>query len=710
MKQVFSTTCGRRKLEFEVGEIAKQANSAVLVRYGDTAVLVTATASKEPREGITFFPLTVDYEERLYSIGKIPGGWLRREGRPGENAILCSRLIDRSIRPLFPKDYRNDVQIIATILSVDQDNPAEFAAMMGTSLALGISDIPFAGPMAAVIVGLIDDKFVINPTVEQAAQSRLHLVVAGTRDAVVMVEAGAKEVPEETILDAIAFGHEEIKKLVAFQEDIIAEIGQTKQVVEPRVFDPELVERVHQLAETDLNNAIRVREKKEREEAIEGVKKRVLEQLEEQYPEQEAEIEDILYQLTRKLLRRMITEEGVRPDGRTSEEIRPISCRVGLLPRAHGSGLFTRGQTQVLSVTTLGAVGDMQILDDLGVEESKRYMHHYNFPPFSTGETRPLRGPNRRAIGHGALAERALTPVLPDEEEFPYTIRVVSEVLESNGSSSMASVCGSTLSLMDAGVPIKRPVAGIALGLIKEGDTITVLSDIQGLEDFHGDMDFKVAGTELGVTAIQMDVKIKGLTMETLRRGLEQARRGRMFILQKMMEVIDRPRPDISPYAPRMFTITVPVEKIKDVIGPGGKTINKIIAETGVKIDIEEDGRVFIAAESNESGQRAIEMINEVTRDVVVGDIYYGTVTRTEKYGAFVDILPGKGGLVHISELAEGRVARTEDVAKVGDKIWVKVTGIDRMGRINLSRKQALRQRKSEQGQQPSQQDSKRDE
>lgn len=691
-----------RTLTLEAGRLAKQANGAVLVRYGDTCVLTAATASSEPREGIDFFPLTVDYEERLYSVGKIPGGFIKREGRPSEKAILSSRLIDRPIRPLFPKGYRNDVHVVATVLSVDQDNLPDVASMIGASAALHISDIPFQGPIAAVVVGLIDDQLVINPTVEQAEKSLMHLVVAGTKDAVMMVEAGAQEIPEETCLDAILFGHEKIQEIVSFIEDFCneaMELGIAKEKKEPQLYtiDPELEEKIRELATEPMQEAIRTKEKLEREANIDGVKNETIEKLLEEYPEQEKDIRNILDSIVKEYVRKLITVDKIRPDGRATDEIRPITCEVGVLPRTHGSGLFTRGQTQVLNVTTLGAIGEEQILDGLGLEESKRYIHHYNFPPYSVGDTRPMRGPGRREIGHGALAERALEPMIPSEEEFPYTIRLVSEVLESNGSSSMASVCGSTLSLMDAGVPIKAPVSGVAMGLIREGEHYTILTDIQGMEDHFGDMDFKVAGTKKGVTAIQMDIKIAGIDRNILKDALEQARKGRLFIMDKMLNVISEPRPELSPYAPRIITTMIDPDKIRDIIGPGGKTIKKIIDETGVKIDIEDDGRVFIAAVDSEAGAKALRIIESLIRDVEVGKIYIGKVNRITNFGAFVEILPGKEGLVHISHLAEERIPKVEDVVSIGDEILVKVTEIDRQGRINLSRKEALRQQKNDQ-------------
>ncbi len=691
---------GGRILQLETGRLAKQASGAVLVRYGDTCVLATATSSAEPREGIDFFPLTVDYEERLYSVGKIPGGFIKREGRPSEKAILSSRLIDRPIRPLFPKGYRNDVHIVATVMSVDQDNSPDVTAMVGASAALHISEIPFQGPIGAVAVGYVDGEFIINPTIVQNEASSLHLVVAGTKDAVMMVEAGANEVPEEICLEAIMFGHEKIKEIVVFIEEFRQEalaLGIAKEKKEPNIYviDAELEQAVREYATQPLQEAIIIKDKLEREEAIAKVKDEALTKFMEIYPEQIKDIKTVLDSIVKEYVRKLITVDKIRPDGRATDEIRPITCEVGVLPRTHGSGLFTRGQTQVLTITTLGAIGEEQILDGLGVEESKRYMHHYNFPPYSVGEARPMRGPGRREIGHGALAERALEPMIPSEEEFPYTIRLVSEVLESNGSTSMGSVCGSTLSLMDAGVPIKAPVSGVAMGLIKEGDHYTILTDIQGMEDALGDMDFKVAGTAKGVTAIQMDIKIPGIDRNILKDALEQARKGRLFILEKMLVTIKEPRPDLSPYAPRILTTVIDPDKIRDVIGPGGKTIKKIIEDTGVKIDIEDDGRVFIAAVDVEAGKKALRIIEDLTRDVEVGKIYIGKVTRITNFGAFVEIMPGKEGLVHISHLAEERVGKVEDVVSIGDEILVRVTEIDRQGRINLSRKEALRKQRT---------------
>jgi polyribonucleotide nucleotidyltransferase len=689
MERKFELEVAGKKMIFETGKLAKQANGAVLVRFGDTVILSTVTASKDAKD-LDFFPLTVNYEERLYAVGKIPGGFIKREGRPSEKAILASRLIDRPIRPLFAEGFRNEVQVVNIVLSVDQDYSSEIAAMVGTSAALMISDVPFNGPIAGVIVGRIDGKFVINPTVAEAEKSDMHLVVAGTKDAINMVEAGANEIPEEIMLEAIMFGHEEIKKICLFQEEMAKEIGKPKMEVVLYEIDAEINQAVRQYATEKLLAAIQIGDKQERQDAIDAINQETIEHFTEQFPEQLKQVEEVLHTIVKEEVRRLITREKIRPDGRAINEIRPISCEVGLLPRTHGSGLFTRGQTQALSICTLGALGDVQILDGLGLEEEKRFMHHYNFPPFSVGEARPLRPPGRREIGHGALGERALEPIIPHEDVFPYTIRLVSEVLESNGSTSQASICASTLALMDAGVPIKAPVAGIAMGLVKDGDYVTVLTDIQGMEDHLGDMDFKVAGTERGVTALQMDIKIEGINREILEQALMQAKEGRLFILKKMMEVIKEPRKELSAFAPKIDTLRIDPEKIREVIGPGGRVINKIIEETGVKIDIEQDGRIFIASVNQEMNQRAKKIIEDLVREVVPGETYLGTVKRIEKFGAFVEVIPGKEGLVHISQLALNRVNKVEDVVKVGDTILVKVLDIDEQGRVNLSRKAVL--------------------
>ncbi|WP_211360016.1 polyribonucleotide nucleotidyltransferase [Macrococcus equipercicus] len=689
-KKVFTTEWAGRPLTVEVGQLAKQANGAALVRYGDTVVLSTATASKQPRD-VDFFPLMVNYEEKLYAAGKIPGGFNKREGRPGEDATLTARLIDRPIRPLFPKGYRNDIQVISIVMSVDTDNSPEMAAMLGSSVALAVSDIPFQGPIAGVNVGLVDGELVINPTVAQRAQSDLDLQVAGHKDAVNMVEAGAKEVSEDKMLEAIMFGHQAIKELVAFQETIVDEVAPVKKEFVPAAPNEAVETEVkHYAEELGLAAAIQTKDKLEREENITAVKLQLLDKYEGQDDAVLTVVNKTFDSLIKEEVRRQITEDKVRPDGRRPDEIRPLDSEVGLLPRAHGSGLFTRGQTQALSVATLGALGEHQIIDGLGVEEQKRYMHHYNFPNFSVGETGPIRAPGRREIGHGALGERALLQVIPDEKDFPYTIRVVSEVLESNGSSSQASICGSTLALMDAGVPIKAPVAGIAMGLVKKDEDYTILSDIQGMEDALGDMDFKVAGTAKGITAIQMDIKIDGLSEEILKEALEQARIGRMHIMDHMMQTISAPRETLSAYAPKIEIIHINPDKIRDVIGPGGKKINEIIDATGVKLDIEQDGTVFIGSSDAAMIQEAKRLIENIVREAVVGEVYMSTVKRIEKFGAFVEIFPGKDALVHISQLAKERVNKVEDVVKLGDQFPVKVTEIDRQGRVNASRKELL--------------------
>ncbi|MDT0694838.1 polyribonucleotide nucleotidyltransferase [Mammaliicoccus sciuri] len=699
-KKVFKTEWAGSPLIIETGQLAKQANGAVLVRYGDTVVLSTATASKEPRN-VDFFPLMVNYEEKMYAAGKIPGGFNKREGRPGEDATLTSRLIDRPIRPLFPKGYRHDVQVISIVMSVDPNCSPEMAAMIGSSMALSVSDIPFERPIAGVNVGLVDGEFVINPDVEQREVSLLDLQVAGHKDAINMVEAGAKEVTEETMLNAILFGHKEIQRLVEFQEAIIEDIQPEKAEFIPVEIEASFEETVRAKAEAlDIISAIRTEEKQQRDINISAVKEEVLNDFtNEEDPDNEEVLKDVskvLDALVKEEVRRLITEDKVRPDGRNPEEIRPLSSEVGLLPRAHGSGLFTRGQTQAFSVATLGALGEYQIIDGLGTEEQKRYMHHYNFPNFSVGETGPVRAPGRREIGHGALGERALLQVIPDEKEFPYTIRVVSEVLESNGSSSQASICGSTLALMDAGVPIKAPVAGIAMGLITKDDNYTILSDIQGMEDALGDMDFKVAGTEKGITAIQMDIKIDGLSEQILKEALEQARIGRLYILNHMLETLREPREELSQYAPKIEIMHIKPDKIRDVIGPGGKKINEIIDETGVKLDIEQDGTVLIGSKDKEMIDRARQIIEDITREAEVGAIYMATVKRIEKFGAFVEIFPGKDALVHISQFSNERVNKVEDVAKIGDQFLVKVTEIDRQGRVNASRKVLLNEEKEQ--------------
>ncbi|WP_042472016.1 polyribonucleotide nucleotidyltransferase [Bacillus ndiopicus] len=692
-KKVYSYEWAGRPLVVEVGQLAKQANGAALIRYGETAVLATATMSKSPKP-LDFFPLTVNYEERLYAAGKIPGGFIKREGRPSENAILASRLIDRPIRPMFPDGFRNEVQVISMVMSNDPDCPSDVAAMFGSSLALAVSDIPFDGPIAGVHVGYINNEFVLNPTTEQMEESTIHLSVAGNKDAINMVEAGALEVPEEIMLEAIMFGHEEIKKLIAFQEQIVAEVGKAKIEVTLYELDAELTQAVKAACEADMNAAIQTVEKHAREEAITAVKERVLATYEEADDETIKQVKGILDKMVKDEVRRLITEDKVRPDGRKLDEIRPLSSEASLLDRTHGSALFTRGQTQALSICTLGALGDVQIIDGLGIEESKRFMHHYNFPQFSVGETGPIRGPGRREIGHGALGERALLAVIPNEVDFPYTIRCVSEVLESNGSTSQASICASTLAMMDAGVPLKAPVAGIAMGLIKKDEHYSILTDIQGMEDHLGDMDFKVAGTAKGVTALQMDIKIDGLSRNILEEALTQAKIGRMHILEHMMTTLNEPRTSLSKYAPKIITIKINPDKIRDVIGPGGKQINKIIDETGVKIDTEQDGTIYISSANEEMNNRAKEIIESIVREAKVGEYYLATVKRIEKFGAFCEIFPGKDGLLHISEIQEERTKAVEDVLKLGDQLLVKCIEIDNQGRVNLSRKVVIKEEK----------------
>lgn len=698
-KKVYSYEWAGKPLVVEVGQLAKQANGAVMVRYGDTAVLCNVTASKKPKQ-TDFFPLTVNYEEKMYAAGKIPGGFVKREGRPSEKAVLTSRLIDRPIRPLFPDGFRNEVQVISMVMSNDPDCSSEMAAMLGSSLALMVSDIPFDGPIAGVTIGMIDGEFIVNPTVEQLKNSTIDLTVAGTKDAINMVEAGALEVPEETMLEAIVFGHEEIKKVIAFQEQVAAECGKEKMEVQLQTINEELYEEIKAAHETEMNAAIQTHEKHARDEAIEAVKSVVVAAYEEKLADAEdrdatlKQVNEILDKMVKDEVRRLITEDKVRPDGRKLDEIRPLSSEVGLLPRTHGSGLFTRGQTQALSICTLGSLSDVQIIDGLGVEENKRFMHHYNFPQFSVGETGPMRGPGRREIGHGALGERALLAVIPDEADFPYTIRCVSEVLESNGSTSQASICGSTLAMMDAGVPLKAPVAGIAMGLIKKGEHYSILTDIQGMEDHLGDMDFKVAGTAKGVTALQMDIKIDGLSREILEEALTQAKHGRMVILESMLQTIAEPREHLSAYAPKIKSIHIKPDKIRDVIGPGGKQINKIIDETGVKIDTEQDGTIFISSVDEEMIQRAQDMIESIVREAKVGEYYLGKVKRIEKFGAFLEIFPGKDGLLHISEIQDERTKNVEDVLKIGDELFVKCIEIDRQNRVNLSRKVVVQEEK----------------
>lgn len=693
--RTFRTAIGGRLLELEIGKVCEMANGQVMLKYGDTVVNVTATASKEPRQDIDFFPLSVDYEERMYAVGKIPGGFLKREGRPSERAILNSRLIDRPIRPLFPKGFYNDVQIVATVMSVDLDCSPEVVAMIGSSVALSISDIPFDGPTASVIVGRIDGRFIINPSLEEREKSEMHLVVSGTKEAIMMVEAGCNEVPEDVILDAIMFAHEEIKEIIKFIEEVVAEVGKPKMEVNLYKVPEEIDMAVRAYAESKMREAIQTYDKQERLANMDAVEAETKEHFEEIYPDNPKDISAVLYSITKEQVRSLILDDEIRPDNRKRDEIRPVWCETGVLPRTHGTGLFKRGQTQVLSVVTLAPLGEAQVIDGLTEEVEKRYMHNYNFPPYSVGEARPMRSPGRREIGHGALAERALLPVIPAEEDFPYAIRVVSEVLSSNGSTSQGSVCGSCLALMDAGVPIKAPVAGIAMGLIERVEDdgtskIAILSDIQGMEDFLGDMDFKVAGTSKGVTAIQMDIKVHGLSRQILEDALAQAKEGRMFIMDKMLEEIQQPREELSKYAPRIITMTIDPDDIRTVIGPGGKTINRIIAETGVKIDIEDDGTVYVAAPDFESAEKGVREIELLLKDAEVGEIYEGKVTRIMNFGAFIEILPGKEGLLHISKMAKERVEKVEDVMNVGDIVKVKVTEIDSQNRINLSRKELL--------------------
>lgn len=693
--KVYKTAIGGKLLELEIGKLCEMANGQVMVRYGDTVVNVTAVASKSPRPDIDFFPLSCDYEEKMYAAGKIPGGFVKREGRPSEKAILNSRLMDRPLRPLFPKGFFNDVQVVATVMSIDHDAPSEIVAMIGSSVALAISDIPWDGPTASVLVGMIDGKFIINPTLAQREESDLHLVVSGTKDAIMMVEAGANEVPEEVILDAIMFAHEEIKEIVAFIEAVVAEVGKPKMEVELYKVPEEIEADVREFAESKMREAVHTVEKMERLENMDAVEVATQEALAEKYPECEKDIASVLYDITKEQVRSLIIDDQIRPDNRKYTEIRPIWVDTGILPRTHGSGLFKRGQTQALSIATLGTLSEGQRIDGISEQTEKRYMHHYNFPPYSVGEAKPMRSPGRREIGHGALAERALIPVLPSEEEFPYAIRVVSEILSSNGSSSQASVCGSCLALMDAGVPIKAPVAGIAMGLVERveedgSSTMAILSDIQGMEDFLGDMDFKVAGTEKGVTAIQMDIKVHGLSKQVLKDALKQAREGRMHIMAEMLAELPAPRPELSPYAPRIISMKVDPDKIRIIIGPGGKTINGIVERTGVKIDIDDEGMVYISAPDMESANAGLREVELLVKEVEVGEVYEGKVTRITTFGAFIEILPGKEGLLHISKMDKNRVEKVEDVMNVGDIVKVKVTEIDNQDRINLSRKEIL--------------------
>ena len=687
--KAYSMELGGRTLTLEFGKYAEQASGAAFVRYGETCVLVTATVAETPRPGIDFFPLSVDFEEKLYSVGHIPGSWNRREGRPAEKAILTSRLIDRPLRPLFPKGMRHDVSVVATVMSVEQDNIPDIPAMIGASAALSISEIPWAGPIGAVNIGYVDGEYVVNPTVEQREVSLMNLTVAGTSEAVLMVEAGAKEVSEEVMLGAILFAHEEIKKIVAFIEGIKAEIGKEKKEFPLQLPGEDVKAAVREYAYEKVQWMFETFDRSERNAREAQVKAEVAEHFAEQFEGREVEVGDALYAIQKEVMRRHIIDEGVRPDGRKLTEIRPIWCEVGVLPRPHGSGVFTRGQTQVMTVATLAPMSEQQIIDGIGTQDRKRYMHHYNFPGYSTGEAKPARSPGRREIGHGALAERALEPMIPSVEEFPYCLRLVSEVMSSNGSTSQASVCGSTLALMDAGVPIKRPVAGVAMGLIKDVENtgkVAVLTDIQGLEDFLGDMDFKVAGTTKGITAIQMDIKIKGIDETILRQALAQAYDGRLFILDKMLETIPAPRAELSKHAPKIVSFMINPEKIGEVVGPRGKTINKIIEETGVKIDIEDDGSVFIATEDAEAAKRARQIIEGIAKDPQVGDTFLGKVVRIMTFGAFIEYAPGKDGMLHISKMANERVEKVEDVMNIGDMVPCKIAEIDSQGRINLLR------------------------
>ena len=689
--RVFETTLAGRPFVVETGKMAQLANGSCLIRYGETAILATATASKAPRDGIDFLPLSVDFEERLYSVGRIPGSWNRREGRPGQSAILTSRVIDRPIRPLFPKDLRNDVNLNLMVMSVDPDCSPEIAGMIGASIALSISDIPWNGPIAGVSIGLVDGKLVVNPTAEQKENNELELTVAASRQKVVMIEAGAKEVDDDTVYEGIMLAHETIKPLIDFIDSIVAEIGKEKFAYPSCEVDHDLFDRIEAMVAEDVKAALDTDDKSVRDARLQPIYERVYEELAEDYPDSKVMIDECMYKLQKKIVRHWLLTEQKRVDGRRMDEIRPLAAEVSLLPRTHGSGMFTRGQTQVCSIATLAPIREQQLLDGIDPEDTKRYMHHYNMPGFSVGEAKSSRSPGRREIGHGALAERSLEPVLPSKEEFPYAIRVVSEVISSNGSTSQASVCGSTLALMDAGVPISAPVAGISCGLITEGERWMTMIDIQGLEDFFGDMDFKVAGTKKGITSIQMDLKIDGLTPEIIRSALDTTRKGRFYIIDDIiLPCIGAPREDVSKYAPKMISTKIPVDKIREVIGTGGRVIQKICADTGAKIDIEDDGSVFIAAVDKEAGYKALEIVNAIAFDPEIGTVFTGKVTRILTFGAFVEFAPGKEGLVHISKLDKKRVGKVEDVVTVGDEIKVKVIEIDDQGRINLSRKDAL--------------------
>ena len=695
MSKEFKYTSDYNSFEVSIGKVAEQANGACIIKSGDSTILVTAVASERPRDGIDFFPLTCEYQEKMYAVGKIPGGYIKREGRSSDEATLTSRMIDRPIRPLFPEGYVNDVQVIASVFAADMDKDPGILAMVGSSIALSISDIPFNGPTGSVEVGYVDGEYIINPTQEQKAKSEMDLVVSGTKDAIMMVEAGANELSEEIMLEAILFAHEEIKRICEFIEGLVSEVGLEKKEFTPNPIDENLVNQMKNIIGDRLTIALQTADKMERQDNVDAIEDELIETLvNEENPLKEEltlDIKDIFDSMMKKEVRRLITDEHIRPDGRKMTEIRPLASEVDFIPKVHGSGLFTRGQTQVLTIATLGTPGDVQYIDGMTDEEiKKRYMHHYNFPPFSVGDTRPLRGPGRREIGHGRLAERALVPVLPSEEDFPYVIRTVSEVLSSNGSSSMGSVCGSTLSLMAAGVPIKAPVAGIAMGLIKENDNVAILTDIQGLEDHLGDMDFKVAGTKDGITALQMDIKIDGIDRQILTQALADAKEARMKILDVIKGAIAEPRKEVAPNAPRIYTINVKPEKVREVIGSGGKTINSIIDKTGVKIDIEDSGHITVSASNEESGKEAIKMIEYIVLEPEIGDVYLGKVVRILNFGAFAEFANGKEGLIHISQIAHERVNKVEDVLKVGDEVMIKVMEIDEKGRINLSRKALL--------------------
>ncbi|KQB77843.1 MULTISPECIES: polyribonucleotide nucleotidyltransferase [Clostridium] len=692
MNNVLSTEIAGRELKVEFGKVGMLSNAATFTSYGDTVIMTNVNASEEPREGIDFFPLSVEYEERLYAVGKIPGGFIKREGRPSEKAILNGRAVDRTIRPLFPKGYRNDVQVVTTVVSVEKDNIPEILAINAASLALCLSSIPYTIPVAAVQVGLIDGKLVTNPDSKGREESILHLTVCATKERVMMIEAGGNEIPEDKMIEAIEYGFNECQKIISFQEEAMAKFGKKKD--EPLLYtiDETLEKEVKDFAFDMVKEAMYIMDKDERNAAIDAVNEKVKAEFAEKYPDNLGDIKEVLYTTQKKIVRNMLLNEKRRPDGRAFDQVRPLGCEVGILPRTHGTGLFTRGLTQVMTVATLGSISEIQILDGIDETQSKRYMHHYNFPGYSVGEVKPLRGPGRREIGHGALAERALEPLIPSEEEFPYTIRLVSEVLSSNGSTSQASVCGSTLALLDAGVPIKRPAAGIAMGLITSEDLSQeqVITDIQGIEDFFGDMDFKVAGTTEGITSIQVDTKLQGFSFNVVENAIRDARKARLKIIDKINECMPEPRKDVSLYAPKTEVMTINPDKIRDVIGAGGKVINKIIADTGVKIDIKEDGTVFVSSSDHEGVNAAKKIIEGLTKEVVAGEVYLGKVTKITTFGAFVEILPNKEGLVHISKLAKERVEKVEDVVSAGDEILVKVTEIDNQGRINLSRKDAI--------------------